>query len=399
MNRLIHPFGSFALIQLVPLFLWLLAPEDVFNMAMQDYGRPHFGWKSLAVYAGLIASFYAGCRLSSLWQRDDSVSGLDSNDIAFVRKLHFAAIILAAISVLVVVTYCLSSGISIWETVLMAQANRLKAIVYSAGVLPQAFMMARHLVITALISWFVLRRHKAAPGTLLIVLLMGGVLFLFTSSRLTVMAMIVIAMLANLQTLRRADAIRAVLFGVALVLVFGIGVYTRSFETWAAATGSTNPLRIVGMELTAYLISPVNYSVALVEHLQSYHFGSGLATLLSFVVTVLNLDGSIDRSYLADISYYYNPNLNQIGLVGQLFVGFGPLFFIPTILYGLAAGAAFQSLSRGGLAGSLIYPLIYLAIFDSFRGLLLTQNIIMANILFVGLLLILYRYKVRPFNK
>jgi hypothetical protein len=382
----------------MPLALWLLVPGDVFDMALQDYGRPEFGWKSLVSFLVLVLAFYIGYRASIFRQVNGAPRGLDADEIRFVRVLHILCLVLSAISVLVVIRYCLVSGVSIWETILAAQANEFREIVYSTGVVPQAFMMARHLVITSLATWFILYHYKVAPRTLLLILAMGGVLFLLTSSRLTVMAMVLLAMLAYTQRPERTkrSMVKLIIFAGALVVVFGVGVFARSVETWAAVTGSTNPLVIVSMELLAYVISPVNYSVALIEYAQYYYPSNALASVFSFVYSVFNLEGGIDTSYLENISYFYNPSLNQIGLVGKLFTGYGPFLFIPVVVFGFVSGRAYRSFSRGRLLGVLLYPLVYISIFDSFRGFLLTQNVIISNILFASFLVTLYRLRIWP---
>jgi hypothetical protein len=44
------------------------------------------------------------------------------------------------------------------------------------------------------------------------------------------------------------------------------------------------------------------------------------------------------------------------------------------------------------MAGLLFYPVIYIAIFDSVRGFLLPQNILAANLLFLGAGLLAMRW-------
>src|SRR5690606_34501042 len=82
------------------------------------------------------------------------------------------------------------------------------------------------------------------------------------------------------------------------------------------------------------------------------------------------------------IPTYYDASLNQIGLMGQWFSGYGYLFFFPVFVYGFISGYIFKLYRNGSLVGLMLYPIVVVSLLDSFRGFLLFQNISVANIMF-----------------
>jgi len=353
------------------------------------------GVTSLVIYALLLMWFYFGYKVSSKVKSKNPRPVKE--EINLVVLLHKVTLVLSLISVIFVLIHCLEAGISIKDNLLSGQGNVFKDVVYSKAPIAQVMIMARHLILTSFITWFILYKNEIHIKTLPLIIFSSAVLFLFTSSRLTIMAILLICFLYYFVGRNRIK-IKLYVFVLAVIglfVVFGLGVIYRSIETWQIFTGEDNIFIIVATEFIGYFISPVNYSIALVEGMNCCYLYSVVKTFFCFILTVFNIEDVFSITYLDNIKNFYNPSLNQIGLVGLWFTGFGPFLFIPSFLFGFISGIAYRSYNSGSLNGLLFYPLIYFTIFDSFRGFLMTQNVIISNILFISIFLLLYRIYIR----
>lgn len=387
----LKPVPAFVLVQTVPLSLWLLVSDRTFGVALHGHERAQFGIASTFAYGVLILAFTLGARLGA--RAGASLSRTEKASFQPILKAgHYVAAALAAFSCAYVLFLAMRTGISVFTVILAAQANLFRQTVYSSSAMSQILIMGRHLVLVALITWFGLGlQDLRRPRTLPVIVISSVVLFVFTSSRLTVESLFLTAALFWLSTRARkgggvgARYIYPVLVLAGLLLVFGAGVWIRSLGTWQPAAGSA--LGGVGYEAVAYLISPVNYSVAFVEEGVALVRGLGLNSFFSVVYTIFNLP--VNDSFREGIRWYYYPSLNQLGLLGEWFTIMGPLLWIPALFYGIVAEAAHTLFQRNTPEGVLLYPIVLISVLDSVRGFLLPQNILAANIVFaVGLLVI-----------
>lgn len=391
LSVIFHPALFFAVIQTVPLVCWLFISDGYFKIFLQGYEKAEFGVISGALYFILILSFIFGARLASAYSNssDGDVHSV-SKHIGFIRWLHYCSLYLMIFSTVFVVIAILRGNIDLYNTLLTGNANTFKAILYSTPSNFQALIMGRHLILAAFSSWLILYYYDKPPKTLPLILLVAIVLFLFSSSRLVVIGMLLIFFLFYLSRIKLRLSSIVILFGMicGLVVVFGIGVWFRSTGTWFRVTGSENILVAIGAEFFGYFVSPVNYSVALIQEGAFFYIDNILQFTFSAVYSVLNLP--VNSEYLLQIQRYYNPGLNQIGLLGQWYTGYGPFLFIPSFLFGFAAGLAYSQFLKRNLSGFLFYPIVLIALFDSFRGFLLFQNILAANLFFIGLAWMVY---------
>ena len=386
-----HPALFFAMIQTIPLVCWLFISDGYFNIFLQGYEKSEFGVISGALYFILILSFVFGSRLASAYSNysNGDVHSI-SRHIGFIRWLHYCSLCLMTFSAVFVVIAILKKDVDLFDTLAMGNANTFKAILYSTSSTFQALLMGRHLVLTAFSSWLILYYYDKRPKTLPLIIIVAVILFLFSSSRLVVIGMLLIFFLFYLSGIRLRLSSMVMLLAMAcgLVIVFGIGVWFRSAGTWFRVTGSENILVAIGAEFFGYFISPVNYSIALIQEGVSFYIDNMLQFTFSVVYSVLNLP--VNSEHLLKIQRYYNPGLNQIGLLGQWYTGYGPFLFIPSFLFGFIAGLSYSQFLKRNLNGFLLYPIVLIALFDSFRGFLLFQNILAANLFFIVLVWIVY---------
>jgi len=392
MSKIINPFYLFCSIQLTPFILWYLLPDDIFIIALQGYKKAPMGFMSIAIYFILLCSFYFGYKVSFAHANKNAL--ISSGQIKYIKFLHNCTLVLSLLSVFFVIKYVLSGGLDfIYEALINNQANEFKKKVYTANVVTQASIIFRHMILTSFVTWFILKHYDKKPKTLPIIIILCSILFLFTSSRLTLISIVVISILFHFNRLEiyKYNNFKILLLIVMLILIFGLGVITRSLLTWQSLSHSDNPIVNISYEFFGYLVSPVNYSVIIVEESIYPYLSTAIPTFFSFFISIFNFDEYFKPVFLKNISYYYNPSLNQIGLVGQLFSGFGYCLFIPAFLYGYLSGIAYRSFMKQHLLGMLLYPFFCISIFDSFRGLLLTQNIMAANWLFICCTFIFYK--------
>ena len=382
----LQPVPAFVGVQLLALGAWFLISDEALSIALSGASRAPFEMGSVLAYGVLLLAFAAGA-----WLGERSPVSSVSRDQAgpFIWRLaHLSAIVLAAFSACYIAGMVLRSDLNVLAVIFAAQANIFKKVVYSSDSLSQLLIMGRHLVLAALITWCAaphlgIRRYPTVP----VIVLAAMVMFLFTSSRLTVMSLMIIGML--FWFVRRSDRERTwlrrampIIGLVALGLIFALGVWTRSLGTWATAGGGRGPIAAAIYELGAYLASPVNYSLAFVEDGGAFINGLGLDNFFNVVFTALNLP--VDYSYRDAIYWYYDSRLDRIGLLGEWYAIAGPLFWIPTLGFGYLAGLMHVRFRARTLSGLLLYPVVLIAVIDSTRGFLLTENIVAANLLFLG---------------
>ena len=400
MNRLINPLMCFMSIQIIPLLAWLIVPSQLFDISLQYYDKSHLGFTSLFVYATLLLSFYCGYKVSYVISLNAVHQQKQKVNLTPIILLHNTSLLLCSISVMFVIKFCFDADINVLDTVMSGTSNSFKYIVYSTSPFEQVLIMGRHLLATSAITWFMLRLFSIRKNTFPIILLLAIVLFVFTSSRRSLMIIIIIGALFHVHKpyISKVGLFKIMMAVPVLLVIFAIGVLIRSKGTWALYAGSSNVVIMVVSEFIGYIISPVNYSVALVEEGRFFYSSSVLSTFFSFILSVFNLAGEADKVYLASIDNFYNPSLNQIGLVGQWYTGFGPLLFIPSFVFGFISRKSYDLFIHRNITGMLFYPLVYFSLFDSFRGFLLTQNVIMSNILFIVFVVICYNWYTKAFR-
>ena len=389
MKKIINPYIFFLTIQVTPLLVWFIVPSSIFEISLNYYDKPQFGLNSFLVYFSFLLAFFLGCKISLLRKRRIAV--IKEDDMKPILYLHKITLLLSFVSMLFILRFSFDGNLNVIEAILFGETNTLREYVYSRGALEQIIIMGRHLLFTSAITWYILNTSKVKIKTLPVIILIGFILFLFTSSRFTLLSIILIVMVFKLQKpLINFNKVKLFIIVASLFFVFGLGVYFRSRNTWALWTGSDNIFIIAFSEFIGYFISPINYSVALIEKQQYFYPKNIISSLFGFIVTALNLNIG-PNSYLQNISNYYNPLLSAHGLVGLWFTGFGPFLFIPSFLFGYISGKYYKLFINGNLYGMLFYPLIFISLFDSFRGFMLTQNYIMSNILFIVAFLFLWK--------
>jgi hypothetical protein len=396
----IHPASLFVVAQLAPFLLWAFVPERTFSAAVYGAVRAPLGAAAVAAYALLLVSFCVGTRLG---ERAFSYTAPELPPAWIIGFAHYFAVALSVVSAGYILVTILRSPVNPFAVVIAAQANVLKDVVYTDSVVSQVSIMGRHLVLAALVTWFVRKGHEnRAPATLLPILLVASVLFVFTSSRLTSLALVLICVVflfgyqwPHLPVSKRWRLTAAVIVVAvtALTGLFALGVLTRSLGTWTDTAGAEGVMAAAGYEAVAYFASPVNYSVAFVEEGIAFVNGLGLANFFHVVFTVFNLP--VDYSYREPIAWYYESSLDRVGLLGEWFAIAGPFFWLPTLAYGFLAGVFFRAFRLKTLAGQLVYPIMVVAIVDSMRGFLLAENIIVANVLYGLAVAIAARARIR----
>jgi hypothetical protein len=386
----LRPLPVFALAQLGPLALWLVAPADLFRTALQGAERAPLTLSGLMGYGLLTASFAMGTWLASR-SRVGRVMTSPELTRQCVLAAHYVALAIALFSTGIVLHIVFSSGLSVISLVLASQANTIKHEVYDTGASTQVLMMGRHLVLAAMITWFVLGRYQLRrPRTIPWIVAAAAVLTLFTSSRLTGESISLIATLfwfsQDVGNLRAVSHLRRVAIVVVLLLIFAGGVWARSLHTWTGSSSGALGI-VLGpiYEAMAYIVSPVNYGMAFIANGVAFVRGFGLDNIFGVVYTVLNVP--VDDSYRQLISWNYSPALNQIGLLGEWFTIAGPLLWLPGMAYGFLSGALYERFRRGSIVGLLLYPVVLITLADTMRGFLLSQNIAAANLLYLLALL------------
>lgn len=381
----LRPTPVFCVVQVVPLALWLATADTTFSIALQGAQRAPLGVSAALAYGLLLLAFASGSSLGGrarpLGMRADARSFQPA-----VRVAHYAALAFAVFSASYVVILVVRSDIDILAVILAAQANLFQQLViYSSDPVSQVLIMGRHLVLAALITWFAIGSAQVPrPPSLPVIGIAAAAMFVFTSSRLTVLGLMLITALFLFGTGKGTPSLRAavgpVLAFAAMALIFAAGVWIRSLATWVTAAGGGG-LGAAGYEGLAYAISPVNYTIAFVEGAVGFVRGLGLENFFNVVYTVFNLD--VDYSYRAGISWYYAPDLDRVGLLGEWYAVAGPLFWLPTLCFGVLAGFAYSQFRQQTLSGLLLYPVVLLTVFDSNRGFLLAENIAAANFLYM----------------
>lgn len=388
------PGPFFVCVNLLPLVLWAALDDQWFLIALQGYARAPLTGSSALFWTIYFVSFWIGSRLTGRRIRVDHPL---PHPMLMVR-LHVLALVLTVASALVIADFFANGGLDALALVTESNANELKIALYSSDPSMQVAIMARHLVLTALITLPFLKHSFGRKVSLILLLVTVIFLAIFTSSRLTAISAVIIWLLSRGladggDSLKRALARRVAWALLLVMLLFGAGVASRSAGTWAGLTGSDNMVLNAWAEFLAYYVSPVNYSTAIVNDFDPGSFGLAAVYSIGVVFTVFNLD---DPSALAalfhSIAPYYNSSLNQIGLLGQFYSGWGPLFVIPMMAYGYMCQRAYNAYRRGTAVGLLLYPLMFISIFDSFRGFLLCQNILAANWLFVALAITAFHF-------
>jgi hypothetical protein len=397
--HLAAPAPFFFVANAFPLILWLCIDSRWFGIALQGFSKAPFTPAAALFWSLLFISFWAGTRLASIGKR---LLVLAQPRLQLMRRIHAVSLAFAIASAIAIAHFFIKGGPDALFLLSESNANELKIALYSADTTYQLAIMARHLVLTALITWPFVTQPLSRRVSLGVLSVTVVFLTLFTSSRLTAISAVLIWLLAlrvdSIEEKASSIYVRRLLLGVLFILtLFGIGVFTRSVGTWAGLTGSDNILLNASAEFLAYYISPVNYSTAIVNDFDAGGVGLAAVYVFGFIFSVLNVDDPTAVAAVFDsIAPYYNSSLNQIGLLGQFFTGFGPLFVVPVGIYGYVAQRAYLSYRRRSPWGVLFYPLVYISLFDSFRGFLLTQNILAANWIFsalmVGVLSFMGRY-------
>ena len=401
----LRPVPAFAVMQLGPLLLWLVIPSDVFRMSLRGAERAPVTLAGLMAFGLLVAGFAAGAWAGARLPVSSGASKARTTR-PIVLAAHYAAMALMLFSTAAVLMIVVGSGLNVLAIVLASQANQFTNEVYESSAGAQALIMGRHLVLSSLITWFVLGVWRK-PRPLLsvpLILVAAATLYLFTSSRLTIESVLLIAMLFWF-TPRPGAPKTSPLLGrlgqaavvLVLLVVFAGGVWLRSVTSWARLSSTASGLLLAPLyEAVAYVVSPVNYSLAFVADGVAFVRGLGLDNFFFVVYTVLNLPQDISFRQL--ITWNYNPLLNQIGLVGEWFTIAGPLLWIPAAAYGLLAGALYERFRRRTIAGLLLYPLVLVSLGDTMRGFLLPQNVVASNLLYLGVVLLAISLARVPFR-
>jgi len=394
LSSLLNPFFVFSAVQCVPLLLWLFLPPSEIQLIIRGAEVPDLRVASLMMFILMLLSFGLGSFLGqyvSISKRDGSKGFRNSiltHEVDFSRYynlkyLMYCSLFFSLISVLyifIILGFGFQDIIKVWAN---SQGNTIKELVYGKGGLTSLIIMPRHLIIIAFISLCVLHRagYKNKIVAFLVIFL-GLSIFIFTSSRLTAISIVVAYFLISIdrEKLDSLFFLNGLVFIICLIGLFILWVIYRSAGTWEAVSGSDNLVVAGFYELAAYLISPINYSIAIIEKGLTFDYGNILA--FSFPVAFTLFDINVGFQPDDYIGVFYSPSLTQIGILGQWYSGYGPILIIPFAIYGWLCGAVYKSFMRAKVLGLLFYPLVVVSLLDSFRGFLLFQNIIFANIIF-----------------
>lgn len=389
MNIIFNPLLFFMSIQIISFLVWLVLPSDWFYIIMPGAIKAEITLKSAVIFVIMLVSFFYGTKfIFSKKNIQKNTIFIKENDLSFLLFIHKTSLIITLISTLAIVLFMLSSmGITfIFDLIENANANLIKNQIYSAPLSVQILMMGRHLILISMVSWILLLKYKKAHFTnFTIILFCSIVLFFFTSSRLTLMSIILIYFISKFKNER--SFFKGLILFLIIVSIFGLGVLTRSSGTWEGLTGSSNIFVIIGAEFLAYFVSPVNYSVAVINENIAFNISS-ITTFFTFIYSILNIE---IPSFTSQISEFYVSSLTQMGILGQIYPGYGPLIIIPLFFYGYISSRLYYLFKENNVMGQLLYPLIFITLFDSFRGFLLFQSIIFSNFIFFLFITSIYR--------
>jgi hypothetical protein len=177
----LRPVPAFAVMQLGPLLLWLVIPSDVFRMSLRGAERAPVTLAGLMAFGLLVAGFAAGAWAGARLPVSSGASKARTTR-PIVLAAHYAAMALMLFSTAAVLMIVVGSGLNVLAIVLASQANEFTNEVYESSAGAQALIMGRHLVLSSLITWFVLGVWRK-PRPLLrvpLILLAAATLYLFS---------------------------------------------------------------------------------------------------------------------------------------------------------------------------------------------------------------------------
>jgi hypothetical protein len=241
-------------------------------------------------------------------------------------------------------------------------------------------------VLSAFGTWCLLRISGVRPRTLPLLLLCGLVGYVFNASRVVLMGFAVIYAVTYAMGQRRPARAVGVLTSMAIILavLFVVGTLMRNVNTWMRLSGQYDRLLGSLYEIMSYLISPVNYWSALVEH---DRWGSpndvffSTQTWFNFFLSVPGIKIPVD--FRENIGIYYVPYLNQVGLIGDWFAGFGPFFWVCAVLYGWLFARVLAYARAGDFYARLTLCFFVMSLCDSMRAFSLGANPDIGNILYL----------------
>jgi len=388
MFKLLNPVFIFIFFQTLPLVIFIMLDNVTIKKLLQGYEVANFGVLSILIYLFSIFSFILGYIISKHVKLN--FKKIKQSELEFIKR---PAIIMTAISISFLLYIIINnySFLDLIQIIVASTANQFKSVVYTSGLV--GLLIFRHLVILLTTIYFIKLYNLNINDKKLLIFIMISIipLFLFTSSRLTVISFFIIFLVFFLNTkkITTSSVVKIFLILLLIIFIFALGIYFRSITTWQNVSGNTGILTPILYEIGAYFISPVNYTVAFIEESLPF-IQNGYTFLLPFVFSVLNIH--IDSNYLNTISSFYNPSLNQIGIISQAYINHGYFLLVFFILYGYISGIFYRYFINKDLIGLLLYPIIYISLFDSVRGFLLMQNILAANILFIIFFHFVYKY-------
>jgi oligosaccharide repeat unit polymerase len=148
-------------------------------------------------------------------------------------------------------------------------------------------------------------------------------------------------------------------------------------------------------EFLKYAMSPFSYTSAIIDN-NIYDFYSGFYRLGGFLFLSIGkffgFSYELSHSYIDYIGVYYSESLNQPGLIGELYFGFGPIFLFPVVfILGLVFGRLYQGFVGGGASYTILYPIYFVLSVDFIR-----QESVLYG-LFPTILVVLYMYRFAKF--
>lgn len=368
-NFSFNPFSPYAIPLLLAIGLVVYAlvdPAYYRNVILYGGAEKYLTATSFVVFALAIGcmslGIYVGDRGFGLRYR---LTELSTTDIDTIR---WFSILLSCVSAAILLNVQFSD-VRFVENLLAANINQFKeAFNEGATFVEKIGLTLRHLIFTWAAA--ALCPRSRVPR-LELVIMMGTAIVIGTliQSRLLVVTLVVV-LLVNYYRNRKIALGAMTLFVSACLAFLALGTFVRSFALEGKLDSET--LQFIFLEIARYYLTPFGYSLAIID-LTEPNLEHGVQTVFGFFLLSIGkffgaFDEQLNFAYADDIAPYYYESLNQIGSVGALHYGFGPIgLFFWYFAIGLVLGKSFHHYRTRRDINILAYPIMFAVALDMVR--------------------------------